>query len=140
MGNVSGSARPVVLIVDADEDTRALYRVVLADLAGSVEEACDGVEGYGRALSRPPDLVVMEKRLPRMDGFALLERLRAEPSCRRCAVLLVTTDASVRDGGGRPGIDEVLLKPCDVRELASAARRLTDRTLAADGGRFERAG
>jgi hypothetical protein len=48
-------------------------------------------------------------------------------------VLLVTTDASVHDGGGRPGIDEVLLKPCDVGELAAAASRLMWRALAPSG-------
>lgn len=127
MAHVFGSRKPAVLVVDADDDTRALYRLVLGAMAGRLEEACDGVEAYGRALSRPPDLLVTERRLPRMDGLTLVERVRALSRGRDCAVLMVTTSLTPadRDHLFTRGIDEILYKPCDMRRVVAAAQRLT---------------
>jgi CheY-like chemotaxis protein len=127
MAMTFGMHRPVVLVADGHDDTRALYRLVLADMAASIDEASDGVEAYGRALSRRPDLLVTEQRLAHMDGLALVRRLRADPRNRDCAVLVVTSGVSeeTREQLLDAGVGEILLKPCDSVTLVSAAQRLT---------------
>jgi len=122
-----GRCKPAILLVDADDDTRELHRLVLDDRANAIEEACDGIEAYGRALSHPPDLVVTELRLPRMDGRTLIERLRNDPRLHDCAILVVSGSASglIRDDLLRVGADEVLPKPCDPDEIVHAVERLT---------------
>jgi CheY-like chemotaxis protein len=132
MPKLFGATKPVVMLVDADDDTRALYALLLAEMAGAIEEARDGAEAWERALTHTPDLVVAEKRLAGMDGLALVARLRSEPRCRDCAVLMITSDVTPRERERLLdlGVDEVLLKPCDVFDLVSAAQRLTWRAAA----------
>src|SRR3954464_6552448 len=121
--------RPSILLVDADDDTRRLYKVLLTDGAARIEEACDGADAYGRALSRPPDLVVTELRLPRIDGRTLIARLRSDPRFHECAILVVSGSAygPVREDLLEAGADDVLLKPCEPDALVGAGGRLTCR-------------
>jgi len=123
--------KPSILLVDADEDTRRLYKVLLQDAAGRIEEACDGADAYGRALSRPPDLVVTELHLPRIDGRTLIARLRSDPRFHDCAILVVSGSAYglVREELFEAGADDVLVKPCEPDALVGAAGRLTCRQL-----------
>ena len=129
MASHRAAFRPSILIVDADDDTRSLHKLLLEDAVGHVEEACDGADAYGRALSRPPDLVVTELRLPRIDGRTLIVRLRSDPRFHDCAILVVSGCAfgQVRDDLLDAGADDVLLKPCEPDALVSAVRRLTCR-------------
>jgi CheY-like chemotaxis protein len=124
-----GKFHPAILLVDADDDTRELHRMLLDDIANTVEEACDGIEAYGRALSHPPDVVVTELRLPRMDGQTLIERLRHDPRLHDCAILVVAGSAHglIRQDLLRVGADEVLAKPCEPDEIVHAVERLVAR-------------
>jgi CheY-like chemotaxis protein len=119
--------KPAILLVDADEDTRELHRMLLDELACWIEEACDGVEAYGRALSHPPDVVVTEMRLPRMDGRTLIERLRTDPRLHTCSILVVagSADGMARNDLLRIGADEMLTKPCEPEVLVRAVERLS---------------
>ena len=76
--HVSSSRRQRVLVADADSDTRSLY-VQALHLAGyDVVEASEGRDALAKALGRPPALVVIEMRLPLIDGRALCEILRRD--------------------------------------------------------------
>jgi two-component system response regulator RpaA len=118
--------KPAILLVDADDDTRELHKLLLNDVASTIEEACDGIEAYGRALSHPPDLVVTEMRLPRMDGRTLIDRLRKDPHLHECGILVVSGSAHglIRDDLLRAGADEVLPKPCEPDLIVHAVERL----------------
>lgn len=66
-----------MLLVDDDEDTRSLYAEVFRNAGFDVTEAKDGLEGLDMAMSGRPDVVFTGIIMPRMDGFALTEALRA---------------------------------------------------------------
>lgn len=66
-----------ILIVDDDEDTRSLYVEVFRSSGFEVREAKDGLEGLDMATTDRPDIVFTGIIMPRMDGFALTEALRA---------------------------------------------------------------
>jgi CheY-like chemotaxis protein len=117
---------PFVLVVDADPDTRALYREVFHANGWDVVEGADGREALAKALARPPALVVTEIRLPFLDGFALCDILRRDPATTAVPILVVTADARVAgaDRVRRVGANAVLVKPTTPEQVLAETRRL----------------
>jgi DNA-binding response OmpR family regulator len=74
-GTRSGST---VLVVDDEPSVRDFLAFVLADEGFRVETASDGDEALKLALADPPDVVLTDLMMPRVDGYQLIERLRAE--------------------------------------------------------------
>jgi CheY-like chemotaxis protein len=76
-----------------------MYRMGL-EMGGewSVDVARDGAEGLRRAIADPPSLILLDLLLPRMDGFEVLRRLRANESTRSTPVLIVSNASGL---GGR---------------------------------------
>ncbi len=80
-----------VLIVDDHADTRRLIRRILqAQGDFEVFEAESGAEALREAKRIPADLVILDLMMPEMDGFAVLERLRAQPETARIPIIVVT--------------------------------------------------
>ncbi len=109
---------PCVLVVEDELDTRNLLRDLLADAGYEVVTAEDGAAALG-VLDRQealPDLVLLDMRMPFMDGPTFFECLRSRPESRQTPVLVVsgTLRRSVR--GEVQGI-RILHKPFDAREL-----------------------
>ena len=117
--------RPAILIVDADPDTRALYRAIFPEDQYDVAECDDGAEALGRALARRPDLIITETYLTRIDGYALCRLLRADPLTRTVPILVVTSAASNGDAAraAQAGASQVLVKPCNPETVADAVNR-----------------
>lgn len=122
------SRKPTILLVEPDPDTRLLYRLSLQSEGPAViDEAGDGAQALARALDSPPDLVIAELRLPRIDGSALCYILRDEPRTRSVPIIVITT--SVRKDVDTvkmraAGADEVLVAPCVPEPLLGTVRRL----------------
>jgi CheY-like chemotaxis protein len=77
-------SRFLVLVADADDDTRKLYRAILPVSLYEVREAIDGREALTSALTEPLSLLIMELALPLVSGFALCEILRRDPATALC--------------------------------------------------------
>jgi two-component system chemotaxis response regulator CheY len=122
---VANELLPSILIVDGDADTRLLYRTLLAEHAGGVSEAEDGAEALGKAICRPPDVVLMETRLRRIDGYQLCAQLRREDATSHAAIVVVTSAAQPEDleRAAAAGADHVLVKPCAPGALLDATLR-----------------
>jgi diguanylate cyclase (GGDEF)-like protein len=119
-------SRPRVLIVEDDEGAREALADVLSDFY-EVETARDGIEGVDAARLRRPDLVLMDIFMPRLDGFAALEALRADATTADVPVILVSGrgDDLTRAHSLDLGAIDFLQKPFSEREL----RARIDRTL-----------
>jgi CheY-like chemotaxis protein len=117
---------PSILVVDADDDTRALYRQSFALAGCEVVEASDGREALTRALMRPPTVVVTEITLPLVDGYGLCEILRRDRATADIPILVVTADArpAQTDRARRAGADSVLVKPTPIEHILNEVRRL----------------
>jgi CheY-like chemotaxis protein len=107
-------ATPRLLLVEPDAAAHDLYRTYLIPRRYLVEHALDGPEALAKAVTDPPDVVVIEARLPGIDGFALCELLRSDPATRSVPLVALTAAA-------RPtvharllvcGASSVLVKPC----------------------------
>jgi len=118
------------LLVDSDPDTRLLYRTVFEPFVGAFLEAEDGAEALGKAIQEPPDLIVTETRLRRVDGFSLCSLLRRDPVTHNVRIMVITSAASAvdRERAASAGADEVLVKPCDLGEMVAALRRVCERS------------
>ncbi|MFZ5893740.1 MAG: response regulator [Myxococcota bacterium] len=84
-----------------------------------VRLAADGLEALGQCLKEPPDVLLTDVHMPKMDGWQLLRMVRARPQLARMPVLFLTTLATESDRllGYRLGVDDYLAKPCAPDQL-----------------------
>jgi type IV pilus assembly protein PilB len=123
---------PKVLVVDDDPAMQVAIKAALRQLPVKVEisGAGDGVEGLAAIERDRPDLVVLDVMMPRMDGFAVCERMRSDARTAFIPILMLTRsdDESSRTRGYLVGTDDYMPKPFSVPELAARVSRLLRRT------------
>jgi len=119
-------ARRHVLVVDPDADTRASYEQSFSMAGFDVVHASDGRDALTKALGRPPSVVVMELRLPLINGVALCEILKRDRATAQTPILVVTaeTGSVEHDRVRAVGADDVLVKPVALDVLAQRASEL----------------
>jgi DNA-binding response OmpR family regulator len=123
------SEQPVVLAADDDADILELVTFRLERSGYTVLQAHDGEEALQLALERTPDLAVLDVMMPKLDGFELTRRLRAEESTRRMPIILLTAraqDADVQQGFDA-GADDYIRKPFSPQELRSRVQAVLAR-------------
>jgi CheY-like chemotaxis protein len=124
-----------VLLVDDDEDHVFLVRRALADLPGvaaAVEVAGDGEQAMDRlararfAPGGPPQLVVLDLKMPRMDGLEVLRRIRADEATRRLPVVVLTSSERQedREEALRQGATWYVCKPTDGHRFRAEVQQL----------------
>ncbi len=128
----SGAAR--ILLADDNADMRDYVTRLLRDRF-LVEAVADGVTALARARALPPDLILSDVMMPGMDGYELLQALRADERTRGIPVILLSARAGEesRIEGLAAGADDYLVKPFSARELlARVGTRLEISRLHAD--------
>jgi len=115
-----------VLIVDDNERTNNLVNMLLTNVGYETETAFDGVEALKSATEDPPDLVVLDVMMPRMDGYEVAAKMRAQLDTRSIPILMLTAlrelDEKVK--GLDAGADDFLVKPFNTVELLARVRSL----------------
>jgi two-component system chemotaxis sensor kinase CheA len=125
-----GQRRSRLLVVDDAMTVRELQRSILERAGYEVITAVDGVDAMARLAEGPVDLVLTDVEMPRMDGFALTEAIRAQPNRSNVPVLILTSRASEADRqrGLEAGADGYIIKSAFSEEaLVSAVERLLGR-------------
>jgi two-component system chemotaxis sensor kinase CheA len=120
-------ARVRLLVVDDALTVRELQRSILERGGYEVLTASDGVEAMAILAEGPVDLVLTDVEMPRMDGFALTEAIRAHPARGNVPVLILTSRASVEDRqrGLEAGADGYIVKSAfNEAALLAAVERL----------------
>jgi two-component system, cell cycle response regulator DivK len=115
----------LVLIVDDNEQNAKLAREVLEAAAMRTLSAATAAEGLALARRRQPDLVLMDLRLPDLDGLEASRRLRADEATAHIPVVALTaTPAEEVDNWLRGGsFSGYIEKPIDIDELPAQVRR-----------------
>ena len=80
-----------ILLIDDEEASRYLLRQLIGDGRHQIIEAADGVNGLKKARDEHPDAIFLDLQLPRLDGYALLEELAADPQTSGIAVAVSTS-------------------------------------------------
>ena len=111
--------QPLVLAADDDEDILGLVAFRLERAGYTVILARDGEEALELAVSEQPDVVVLDVMMPKLDGFEVTRRLRADEATSQIPIILLTArsqDADVQQGFAA-GADDYLRKPFSPDEL-----------------------
>src|SRR5258705_13731704 len=115
-----------ILIVEDEADLLASLAKAMREAGYAVDMAEDGEEGLYKAESWDYDAVVLDVMLPKLDGWAVLQKLR---KTKKTPVLMLTARDASRDRvrGLDSGADDYLIKPFDLPELLARLRALIRR-------------
>lgn len=111
-------SRPQIILADDNADMRDYIQRLLSERF-NVLAVADGLEALEAIQANPPDLVLSDVMMPRLDGFGLLQALRAEPATASIPLLLLSARAGeeARVEGLDKGADDYLIKPFTALEL-----------------------
>ena len=119
----------LILVVEDNDKNRKLVRDVLTFKGYEVIESETGEEGVRLARERRPSLVLMDIRLPGIDGVEALRRLRAEGTTRGIPVMAMTASVMTEDRQKimAAGFDAYQSKPINVTDFIAAVAQLLER-------------
>jgi CheY-like chemotaxis protein len=122
-------AKKQLLLVDADPRSVRVLEVSLKKAGYSVTTAADGADALSKVEFSAPDLILTDTRLPRLDGYELVRKLKERPEFAAIPVVFLTSQKSIEDKirGLELGIEDYLTKPIFVRELIARVTLLLAR-------------
>jgi len=114
-----------ILVVDDDPDVVRFLEACLRWAGYEVRAAYDGEEGLQAAVAAPPDLVLLDIMMPKLDGFEVAERLRRDARTSSCSIIMLSAKGLSTDKvlGLASGADDYIIKPFDGSELLARVKR-----------------
>jgi DNA-binding response OmpR family regulator len=108
-----------ILVVDDDPVIQKLLTVNFEMEGYRVITAGDGIEGLAQVASAPPDIILLDVMMPRMDGLEVARRLKSDPKTEGIPIVLLSAKAQSLDiqSGLDVGADDYVTKPFDPLEL-----------------------
>ena len=113
-----------ILIVDDERQNRDLLEIMLASEGYHVVAAASGEDALAVVARQPPELILVDVMMPRMDGYQFVAAIRADDATRRIPVILITglDDHDARTAGLNAGADGFLSRPVDRAELCECVK------------------
>jgi len=129
-----------LLLVDDEPGLRTAVQTYLEDEGFQVTTAVDGEDGWTKAQELLPDLVISDVMMPRLDGYGLLKKLRADERLGGTPVIFLTAKGMTADRieGFQAGADDYIPKPFDPDELVARVHNVVRRQerLLAEAARY----
>ena len=122
--------RPLnVLIVDDEAEMRASIGEFLRSDGYAVCEAADGEEALAKTFTEKPDLILLDLRLPKVDGYQVCQTLKGNPITSAIPIVMVTALSATpqKVKGIEYGADDYISKPFDLEELGARVRMIMRR-------------
>lgn len=118
-----------LLLVDDEPGLRTAVQAYLEDEGFQVTTAVDGEDGWAKAQELLPDLVISDVMMPRLDGYGLLRKLRADEHLGGTPVIFLTAKGMTADRieGFQAGCDDYIPKPFDPDELVARVHNVVRR-------------
>ncbi len=120
--------RPRLLVVDDDQRNIRVIEAMLGSENYLIEGVGSGADALQKIAREAPDLILMDIMMPEMNGFEMLEKLKAQPGLRNIPIIVVTSldDRESHRYALQAGADEVVIKPVDRSELLLRVKNLID--------------
>ncbi|MHC4327189.1 MAG: response regulator [Planctomycetota bacterium] len=118
--------RPVVLVVDDNQQNRELLQAYLEDVDCRTVPANDGLEALEILTKAPPDLILLDVMMPKMSGFEVCRRIKNDPKTTDIPIIMVTALNEFGDieRGIDSGTDDFLSKPVNKLELLTRVKTM----------------
>ena len=115
-----------ILVAEDERDIRELIEFALNFNGHDVLTAVDGVSAWELTLAEQPDLVLLDVRMPRMDGYELCRRIKRSEKLRHIPVAFLSAKGQEAEiqAGLDAGAEEYILKPFSLDQLDQAVARL----------------
>jgi CheY-like chemotaxis protein len=133
----SSASVEILLVEDSPEDLELTLRALRkANLANRIEIARDGAEAVdfifgegahaGRDLAQPPKLILLDLKLPKIDGLEVLRRIKGDPRTQHIPVVVLTSSREQKDvvESYRLGVNSYIVKPVNFEGFVNAVRDL----------------
>jgi DNA-binding response OmpR family regulator len=119
-----------ILVADDSTTVRRLVSARLTADGHTVLEAEDGEQAVALAVEERPDLVVLDKMMPKLDGFEVLRRLREDPATEHVPIIMLTNRGGEDDvlAALGLGVEDYMPKPFSPLELSARVRRALERS------------
>ncbi len=113
-----------ILMVDDSRTALMMTSMALKRLPYEVATAADGEEALAKAIADPPDLIVLDVLMPKLDGFETCRRLRAREATKDVPIIMLTTrgEGPNREIGFDSGCTEYLTKPLNMVDFLAKVR------------------
>jgi CheY-like chemotaxis protein len=110
---------PAVLVAEDDSDSREMMKILLCSKGYSVIEAADGLQAVEVALTKLPDLILLDLELPALDGLRVTRNLRQHPKLKAVPIVVISgyDPNGHRQAALDAGCNDYLLKPIDFERL-----------------------
>lgn len=124
----TGKSKPVILLAEDDETVNRLVSRVLADV-GEVVSCRDGQEAYDylKSADKPkPNLIITDVMMPRLDGFGLVAKVKAEPALAAIPMIMLTAKGTPKDviSGINSGVRQYITKPFQQADLLAKVKKI----------------
>jgi len=124
---LTAAGSPLVLVVEDHDDTREMLQLLLGVFGCRVVAAANGNEGMRLAEEILPDLILMDMKMPRLDGLAVTRMIRSHPTLKHVPIVAVTGIATPQFHieALSAGCNHCLDKPIDFERLEKLVKALT---------------
>ena len=126
--------KPLILVVDDEDETRLMLRILLELKGFRVEEAVDGLDALKKVHEVNPEVMILDVMMPNMDGLTVCRRLRSQPATETLPVIMLSgkTHLSADVEGLAAGANAYMSKPADVKKLVETVNHLLAQQLVAE--------
>ncbi len=112
-----------VLVVEDDPDLVELVGEILGDAGYQVASAADGLEALQRVEAEMPGVILLDMRMPRMNGWEFAREFHARYD-RTCPIVVITAAENARERAEEIGAEDWIAKPFDLEQIVAAVERL----------------
>lgn len=112
-----------ILVVDDDADFSQLLQFDLKKNGYEVVAAYNGEEGLEKAASEKPNLIVLDIKMPKMDGYTFVRRLKKDPDMKNTPLIVLTSYEPMKDMFQLEGVNDYFVKSANMEGLLAAIKK-----------------
>ncbi|MEI8175803.1 MAG: response regulator transcription factor [Candidatus Omnitrophota bacterium] len=113
-----------ILVVEDEPDLVVMLKARLESEGFSVESAGDGIEGIKKAKKIHPDIILVDFRMPKLDGYSMAQRLKEDDGTTGIPLIVISVTETVRDLFKALGVNYYFTKPLDIEHLLNTIRNV----------------